>query len=210
MVTRQGGTGASLQLAVLHLDTMLQAQRLLLYKTFHLENERGHVHFLTFSCYQRLALLSSNTAREWLCRAVNDHAVRHGFAFAVMSYVIMPNHVHLIVKPLVDNYDVGRLLFSIKRSVSRQAEIYSRNALLPEPVWRAVSPPSDKFQFWLRGSGYDRKVYSSEELREKVEYIHMNPVRAGLCQLPIDWRWSSASYCETGVQGPIIVESAQI
>ncbi len=47
-------------------------------------------------------------------------------------------------------------------------------------------------RFWQRGGGYDRNLWSPERIRDAVEYIHANPVVAGLCARPQDWAWSSA------------------
>jgi putative transposase len=52
--------------------------------------------------------------------------------------------------------------------------------------------PHGRALFWQRGGGYDRNLRSSSDIREKIEYIHQNPVRRGLVVNPSDWVWSSA------------------
>ena len=47
------------------------------------------------------------------------------------------------------------------------------------------------YRFWQRGGGYDRNLWSPEEIHEKIHYIHANPVRRGLVVRPEDWPWSS-------------------
>jgi hypothetical protein len=47
--------------------------------------------------------------------------------------------------------------------------------------------------FWMKGGGHDRTIWSWQEYWAKVRYIHLNPVRAGLCRRAEDWEWSSAS-----------------
>ena len=47
------------------------------------------------------------------------------------------------------------------------------------------------YRFWQRGGGYDRNIWTAEEIREKMGYIHANPVRRGLLERPGDWPWSS-------------------
>jgi len=44
---------------------------------------------------------------------------------------------------------------------------------------------------WQQGPGYDRNLTSIESVRSTVDYLHMNPVRRGLCDHPRDWRWTS-------------------
>jgi hypothetical protein len=66
------------------------------------------------------------------------------------------------------------------------------------------------FGFGQRGGGYDRNIYSLEETREKIEYLHNNPVARGLCDLPQTWKWSSAKeYLGVGV-GPVTVEMPEL
>jgi putative transposase len=55
-------------------------------------------------------------------------------------------------------------------------------------------PGKHCFRFWQEGPGYDRNINSVEALQASVNYIHMNPVRRGLCEKPTDWPWSSARY----------------
>ena len=56
--------------------------------------------------------------------------------------------------------------------------------------------PSGKecLRFWQRGGGYDRNIWSSKEMEEKVVYIHRNPVKRGLVEQAADWEWSSARW----------------
>ena len=55
-------------------------------------------------------------------------------------------------------------------------------------------PGKHCFRFWQEGPGYDRNIASVKALEGSIDYIHMNPVRRGLCDRPTDWPWSSARY----------------
>ncbi len=48
------------------------------------------------------------------------------------------------------------------------------------------------YRFWQRGGGYDRTLTNAATIANAIDYIHLNPVRDGLCQRPEDWVWSSA------------------
>ena len=48
-------------------------------------------------------------------------------------------------------------------------------------------------RFWQRGGGHDRNLFTPEAVRAGIDYVHLNPVRRGLCERPADWRWSSAA-----------------
>jgi len=60
-------------------------------------NEAGHAHFLTYSCFQRLPLLTRDRTRKWVIAAMED--LRQSLHVAHWAYVIMPEHVHVLLYP---------------------------------------------------------------------------------------------------------------
>lgn len=152
-----------------------------------------HAHFLTFSCYQRLPLLSKDRTRNWLIESII--VAKEKYQYALWAYVIMPEHVHLLVYPLVENYNISLFLKAIKQSVVRRAKHYleehDRNWLDKLTV---KCGSREVFKFWQAGPGYDRNITSKNELLEKIYYMHNNPVRRGLVQTPNEWEWSSARW----------------
>ena len=48
--------------------------------------------------------------------------------------------------------------------------------------------------FWQPGGGFDRNIVEPRTLMAMIDYVHMNPVRRGLAERPIDWKWSSAGW----------------
>ena len=70
----------------------------------------------------------------------------------------------------------------------------------PQPSGR------NAYRFWQPGRGYDRNIWTAEELHEKIDYIHANPVRRGLVERPGDWAWSSWRAWELGVDQPIAID----
>ena len=70
-----------------------------------------------------------------------------------------------------------------------------------------LQPSGEKsFRFWQRGGGYDRNIFSADEAHEKIQYIHANPVRAGLVESPDKWKWSSFQAWETDIDSPIPID----
>jgi len=57
--------------------------------------------------------------------------------------------------------------------------------------------------FWQSGGGYDRNIWSAEVVLDMIDYIHANPVRKGFVLLPADWKWSSASWYQSLIPGPL-------
>jgi putative transposase len=169
-------------------------------------NDPGHAHALTFSCYRRQAFLSKDGSRRWLIDAINDARDRH--CFHVWAYVIMPEHAHLLIWPTEPEYDISRILYSIKKPVTNRALSYVRR-MAPEFFARMEDrQPSGEvhYRFWQRGGGYDRNVVEDATVLTQIEYIHNNPVRRGLCAKPEDWFWSSAADYSGLRAGPLSID----
>ena len=113
---------------------------------------------------------------------------RHGFH--ILGYVIMPNHVHLVLHPPAGT-EMGCVIGLIKTRSSRRilrawkesdAKILSRLSVNTQG--------KTGFAFWQRRC-YDHNCRGLESVRDKINYCHLNPVRAGLVAEPGDWPWSS-------------------
>ena len=157
-------------------------------------NEPGHAHYLTYSCVNRWPLLSKERTRHWVIEAMETARQRH--AFDLYAFVIMPEHVHLLVRPRETTGSVERFLYDVKRPVSWRAKEWLRRERQRDWLARLTFTHGDRkvFRFWLPGGGFDRNILRDRPLREVVDYIHGNPVRRGLVQNPTDWVWSSARF----------------
>ena len=163
------------------------------FKTRQSYNLSNHAHFLTFSCYKRLPLLNSDKSRRWLIDSLQ--ALRKAQSVSLLAYVIMPEHVHLLVYPRSESYQMSRILAGIKRPVSRVArEWYAEHDPRMIESLRVVQGDRIDFRFWQAGGGYDQNITDSEAIWQIAEYIHANPVRRGLVEDACDWQWSSARF----------------
>jgi len=142
--------------------------------------------FLTYSCFDRLPLFNTPEFRELYLHEIAKQSVR--LRFDVIAYVIMPDHVHLIVVP--HDGKISGVLRGLKQGFGR--EMIERYRREDAPILEQIVGPHGRALFWQRGGGYDRNLRSSSDIREKIEYIHQNPVRRGLVVNPSDWVWSSA------------------
>ncbi|KAA0243476.1 MAG: hypothetical protein DYG83_05055 [Candidatus Brocadia sp. AMX2] len=162
-------------------------------KTIRHYNVPCHAHFLTFSCYQGLPLLSKDRTRNWLIESII--MAKEKYQYALWAYVIMPEHAHLLVYPLVENYNISLFLKAIKQSVARRAKHYlEKNDRTWLDKLTVKLGSREVFRFWQAGPGYDRNITSKDELLEKINYMHRNPVRRGLVLNPQEWKWSSAGW----------------
>ena len=159
-------------------------------------NTPGDAHELTFSCYQRWPLLNNDRTRRWVVDAL-DRA-RHAWNFELWAYVIMPEHMHVLLYPRSPSYDISNILKAIKLSVSRRVTRVLRNESLPLLDRLRVTWPNGRqeYRFWQQGGGYDRNLYEDKVILASIEYMHFNPVARGLVDEPTDWKWSSARWYE--------------
>ena len=157
-------------------------------------NEPGDVHELTFSCYQNLPLLSCDERKRMLSDCIDRATIRYGYR--LIAFVYMPDHVHLLVSPARSDCRIEKLLYAIKRPVSYRIKrlLQLSGAPLIGRLMVCERPGKVTFRFWQEGPGYDRNLCSIEAVTASVEYFHLNPVVAGLCEYPGQWKWSSWRY----------------
>jgi|SRR5579863_71185 len=147
-------------------------------------HQSGQSHFVTFCCYDRRRLLTAEASRQVFESALER--VRRSFRLRVYGYVVMPEHVHLLVsEPERDTR--ADAIKSLKQGVSR----------------RLIG---DAEHFWQKRY-YDFNLRNYPQFVEELRYIHRNPVKAGLCDRPEDWRWSSFRHYATGAEGRVEIES---
>ena len=160
---------------------------------------QGQLHFVTFSCYRRLPLLGTMHARNLFVKELGR--VRQEYGFFLVGYVLMPNHVHLLISEPKKGTP-STVLQMLKQRVSRK--LRKTKQAVPKAQGRRAFPEfiGGLSQFW-QPRFYDFNVYSHERKKEKLEYMHANPVQRGLVEHPQDWVWSSFSYYARGETGLI-------
>jgi putative transposase len=172
-------------------------------KTRRAWNEAGHAHFLTYSCFRRLPLLTRDRTRRWVGEALE--ATRREIGVALWAYVIMPEHVHVLLCPRRPSYEMRRILVALKRPVSDAARDHLEQ--MEDDKWLdrlSVEYPSRRvFRFWQPGGGFDHNIFRERTVPAVIDYIHANHVRRGLVEQPVDWEWSSARFWEGRTAVPI-------
>ena len=146
--------------------------------------------FLTFSCYQRLALFNNDKIKAFFVQELD--AARQTLSFDLIAWVIMPEHVHLLLTPDLPAHTVPQILETIKTNFARI--VIARWRSMNAPILNRLTRQDGKAGFWQRGGGYDRNIRDEDELREKCDYIHNNPCKRLLVDSPLAWPWSSARY----------------
>jgi putative transposase len=162
---------------------------------------KGHLHFVTFSCYRRLPLLKTTHARNTFVKELGE--MRDEMGFHLLGYVVMPEHVHLLISE-PERGTPSVVLRELKRRVAHQMR-KQRKPLRAQsrlPFEEATEQPRS---FW-QARFYDFNVYTKGKKTEKLNYMHANPVIRGLVKHPQDWPWSSWGFYRKGEAGLLRVD----
>ena len=108
----------------------------------------------------------------------------------LLGWVIMPEHVHLLVFPETEP-DIERFSHTLKRPVAEA--VLRRWKELDAPILKRIVHGTG-YRFWQTGGGYDRNLFNPDAVREKIQYMHDNPVRRGIVTAATDYAWSSARW----------------
>jgi len=149
------------------------------------------VRFITFSCYRRQPYLNPLPAKEILVEQIDLAREKH--AFKLLGYVIMPEHVHLVIYPMADTR-VGYLIGEIKSHTAWNYFASVNNF-----------PPGFKRVFWEKRC-YDHNCRNVLSVREKINYCHNNPVKRGLVDTPDKWPWSSYDWYQGKRHVPLFID----
>jgi len=175
-------------------------------------HQTGQSHFVTFCCYHRHRLLTTDESRRTFESALER--VRRSYRLHVYGYVVMPEHVHLLLsEPQRDASSGGSAPLKPKDGLSG----HFHPPQTPQPTTLADALKSlkqgvsrrligDAEHFWQKRY-YDFNIRTYPQFVEKLRYIHRNPVKAGLCERPEDWEWSSFRHYATGYEGRVEIES---
>lgn len=157
-------------------------------------HQPGDFHELTFSCYKRMPMLTNDRWRSIL--ASNINAACDAESIDLVAFVFMPEHVHLLVYPQLPEPNVGRFLGRLKQPTSKSIKqlLIENNSGLLKKLTIRERPGKTTFRFWQESPGFDRNLYRINAIRSSIDYIHLNPVKRGLTEKAIDYKWSSARY----------------
>jgi putative transposase len=146
-------------------------------------------YYFTSVAHHRLPIFRTDSLKQVICDAYNEARTNHGIL--ILAYVIMLDHVHSLVYSKKEMKEVLRLLNGI--SARRVIQYLKENSF-------------ESSLFKLRGETRERnhkhsvwqhhpdslEIIGEETFRQKVEYIHMNPVKAAFVENPLDYRYSSS------------------
>jgi len=173
------------------------------------------VHFLTAKTFRNTPYFGDARCALVFCEELE--AARQRYGFHVLAFVVMPDHVHLLLwwnAEAQPDLTIPKIAWAVKGLSARQIVDYLKSrvgvgtgvgdgnavaypGVLLRPVWQPADKPhyrNWRYKVWQPGAGYDFNIYTEKKLREKLGYIHANPVRAGLSAAPEEYPWSSAGF----------------
>ena len=148
-----------------------------------------HAHFVTFSCYRRRQLLDDDRAKRVVLGVLKSQLGSR--KASCVGFVVMPDHVHAIVWFPVP----GQL--SVFMQQWKRLSSHHIGQMVRETFVHYAEKIGDHDPFW-QPKYYSFNLYDEKKVREKLTYMHENPVRAGLVARPCDWAFSSARFYELG------------
>jgi putative transposase len=140
--------------------------------------QTNHLHFITFSCARKRPILGTPESRDTLLRILEE--TRKKYNFHILGYVVMPNHVHLLLS------EPQKAKLSTTIQVLKQRFSRTRSE---EHIWEPRY--------------YDFNVFTERKRIEKLRYIHRNPVTRNLVTEPHLWQWSSFRAYAQNEPGPV-------
>ena len=131
--------------------------------------------------------------------------VRVKYDFRLVGYVVMPDHEHLLIsEPKKGN--ISKVLQALKQRVSRKMRGKRSGASRKQLRLNFGETWETDRRFWQRRF-YDLNVWSHEKKKEKLHYMHANPVKERMVQHPKEWTWSSFSFYANQEDGLISIDT---
>lgn len=149
-----------------------------------------HPHFLTCTVLNWITLFTRPATVQIVLDSLIYRQQQHDWR--IYGYVILENHLHLLVQA----DDLPNQLAHFKSYTARQLIDYlqaiNAERVLKQLSWFRKAHKTDRdYQLWEEGS-HPQLIDNPDVLRQKLDYIHMNPVKRGYVDFPEHWRYSSA------------------
>lgn len=170
---------------------------------FHIE---GHIYYITTVIYRRLPIFTRPSFVIPLIDSLNFY--RYEQDFKLLGYVIMPDHLHLIIWPFgkasVSDFMRDYKTYTSKRII-RQAKAERMVEWVTAFEQAGLETGRSDNKVW-QDSYWDENIFSERFLRQKLNYVHRNPVRADLVEHPAEYPYSSFRSYEFGEERLIEID----
>jgi putative transposase len=154
-------------------------------------NFENYCHFVTSKTYRNQKIFSEGKVADLLIQTLLE--VKEKLNFRLIGFVVMPDHIHLMLVPNKRN-TISDVMRHIKGRFSRRYDLLSRGMNSPDygiSDHRAGNSSLPKSKVWQE-SFYDHVIRNRKEFDERLNYLYNNPVKAKLAEKPEDYKYSSA------------------
>jgi putative transposase len=167
--------------------------------------EPNTFHYLTMVAFRRVPVFKSEKACQFFIEVLQETRKKH--PFKLVGYVIMPDHVHLILNPV--ECDISLIGKELKGKSGKKIIdwLKEKNFVTSLEKIKLKNPQKRNHSYAV----WQKKVKSIDLsspkfIRQKLNYVHLNPIRAGLCDHPAKWKWSSYHGYLPHKQGDVPIE----
>ncbi len=166
--------------------------------TYKIYNPEG-VYFITSTIVNWLPVFTSGPYYQILIDSIKFSQLEK--ELKLYAYVFLEDHFHLIVSAEKLSNVIGSIKGYTAKEIIRKLKDDKNEKLLEKFRKAKLSyKTKNEFQIWQE-SFHPQELLTENIIRQKVDYIHMNPVRRGLVKEPEDWKYSSAGFVTNGAEG---------
>lgn len=167
----------------------------------------GYIYYITSVLHTRLPIFTKPSFIIPLLDSFNYY--RFQYDFKLLGYVIMPDHIHILIHPQGQPETVSDAMRDFKRftsgRITRQAKVEHKLDWVAVFEIAGEATSRAEYKVW-QDSFWEMAIWSEKFLREKLNYIHLNPVRADLVENPQDYPYSSFRNYELGDESLIEID----
>ena len=150
----------------------------------------NHPHFLTCTVINWIPIFTEPEIAKIVLDSL-DYLQQHK-RLCLYSYVILENHIHLIASAEDLSKEIGDFKsFTARKIIDYLKDKYAITIINQLEYYKLPHKQDRNYQLWQEGS-HPQLIQEEEMMRQKIEYIHYNPVRRGYVDDPTHWRYSSA------------------
>lgn len=165
----------------------------------------NHPYFHTCAVVGWLPVFTRSETSDLLLESL--HFLQSNDDFKLYGYVILENHLHFICQSEDQSGCVRRFKsYTARKIIDHLEQVKARSLLQHLTFYRKKYKKDSRYQLWQEGS-HPQQIFSEKVMRQKLEYIHHNPVARGYVDDPLHWRRSSARNY-VGLEGLIEVTLA--
>jgi REP element-mobilizing transposase RayT len=151
----------------------------------------GSIYYITNVTYNRLKIFTKPSFIILIIDSLNYY--RYQYSCKIIGYVIMPDHIHLLIWPREEKAVTG-LMRDFKRftsgRITRQAKVEGKAEWVDMFEFAGSETGRAEYKVW-QDSFWEQSIYTEKLLKQKLDYIHLNPVRAGIVETATDYHYSS-------------------